>query len=536
MRTNEPRVIPSFRLLGCLSAAGVIGVALAACSSSTHLDPPSGSATGSGGGSATTTTSATTSSGAGGTGGNVQTMACKSNPECSTFPNTVCDTVSGECHECLVDSDCTLKGGPVCAAGKCGCPTKGETFCGAPAVGHCTDKMTAQADCGACGHACFGACAAGACADPWEPTSLVGAPDARSHHVAVWDATDKTMIVWGGRTASGSAATGGVYDPAKNTWKSTSLANAPTARVDATAVWDDTEKAMIVWGGRASLGGGPALATGALYYPAKNVWKTIAIDANTPAGRWGQSAVWTGSKMLVWGGENSTGQLGDGGTFDPAVGGGWTPIAPAVGSASPRTLHTAVWTGVTTNSMLVWGGYGPDPMNAPTYFADGAVYDIMGAAWGPMNAGMLAPSPRSQATAVWTGLNMLVWGGTDGGTYLGDGSKYASGAWFTISNNGPPAPRAGHSAAWMTTSLGARMIVWGGQNSGGYLNSGALLDEVSLGWSPALPTAPIARAHHSTVINGDLGAKMIIWGGDVGAVNSGEVTSTGAIFDASAPM
>jgi hypothetical protein len=29
---------------------------------------------------------------------------------------------------------------------------------------------------------------------------------------------------------------------------------------------------------------------------------------------------------------------------------------------------------------------------------------------------------------------------------------------------------------------------------------------------------------------------MIIWGGDVGAVNSGEVTSTGAIFDASAPM
>src|SRR4051812_42308463 len=116
MRTNEPRVIPSIRLPGVLSAAGVIGVALAACSSSTHLDPPGASATGAGGSAASTSTSATTGAGGGGTGGSVPTMACKSNPECTTFPNTVCDTISGECHECLLDSDCTLKGGPVCVA------------------------------------------------------------------------------------------------------------------------------------------------------------------------------------------------------------------------------------------------------------------------------------------------------------------------------------------------------------------------------------------------------------------------------------
>ncbi len=512
----------------------MIGVALAACSSSTHLDPPGASATGAGGGTATTTSTATTGTGSGG-GGGAPTQACRSNPECSTFPNTVCDTVSGECHECLLDSDCALKGGPVCVSGKCGCPVKGETFCGDPGVGHCADKMTAQTDCGTCAHACFGACAAGVCADPWEPTSLVGAPDARSHHVAVWDVKDSAMIVWGGRTANGSTATGGVYDLAKNTWKPTSMANAPTARVDATAVWDETEKAMIVWGGRAALGGGPALSTGALYYPAKNVWKTIATDVSAPAARWGHSAVWTDSKMLVWGGENASGQLGDGGTFDPSATGGWTPIAAGVGSPTPRTLHTAVWTGATTNSMLVWGGYGPDPVMAPTYFRDGAVYDIQGAAWGPINVGVLAPSARAQATAVWTGTNMLVWGGTDG-AYLGDGARYANGAWFALSNTGAPSARAGHSAAWMTTSAGPRMIVWGGMNSSTYLDSGALLDETSVGWSPALPTAPIARAHHSTVINGNLGSKMIIWGGDVGPLNSGEVTATGAIFDASAPM
>ncbi len=510
----------------------MIGVALAACSSSTHLDPPGASATGTGG--ASTSTAATTT-GAGGSGGEAPVVACKSNPDCAVFPETVCDPVAGECRECLVDKDCSLKGGPVCAAGKCGCPVKSDQFCGPAGSAQCVDTMTTQTDCGSCGHACFGACAAGKCADPWEPTSLVGAPDARSHHVAVWDATDKTMIVWGGRTASGPASTGGVYNPATSTWTPTSLANAPSARVDATAIWDDTEKAMIVWGGRAGLGGGPALATGALYYPAKNVWKTIAIDPNTPAARWGHSAVWTGAKMLVWGGENAGGQLGDGAAFDPSATGGWAPIGAAAASPTPRTLHSAVWTGVTTNSMLVFGGYGPDAMANPIYLGDGGVYDIQGSAWAPMNTGALAPTARAQATAVWTGANMLVWGGVDSTGYLGDGAKYASGTWFTISNLAPTA-RAGHSAAWMTTSLGMRMIVWGGQNASTYLDSGALLNEVSLTWSPALPTAPIARSHHSTVINGDLGSKMIIWGGDVGALNSGALTSTGAIYDASAPM
>ena len=508
----------------------MIGVALAACSSSTHLDPPGASATGTGGSAAATTTAATTGAG-GGTGGGVPTIACRSNPECTTFPNTVCDTISGECHECLLDADCALKGGPVCVSGKCGCPTKGEAFCGAPATGHCVDKMTAQSDCGSCGHTCFGACTAGACADPWEPTSLAGVPDPRSRHVAVWDSTDKTMIVWGGRTAAGSTATGGVYNPATNTWTATSLANAPSARVDATAVWDDVEKAMIVWGGRATLGGSLALGSGALYYPAKNVWKTVAVDASTPSARWGHTAVWTGMKMIVWGGENAAGQLGDGGTFDPGNG-SWAQI-PAGPVPTPRTNHTAVWTGDTNKSMLVWGGFGLDATPAAVYFADGGVFDFQSSIWAPMSPGGTPPTARSQATAVWTGMNMLVWGGADSTGYLNDGAKFVSGMWFPISNP-QPAARAGHSAAWMTTTAGNRMMVWGGIGASGYLNSGALLDEVQLTWSQPLPTAPIARAHHSTVINGDLGSKMIIWGGDVSG-GSG-LTDTGAIFNALAPM
>jgi hypothetical protein len=47
----------------------------------------------------------------------------------------------------------------------------------------------------------------------------------------------------------------------------------------------------------------------------------------------------------------STGQLYSGGRYDP-VGDAWTPT-DVTGSPSPRTQHTAVWTG---NDMIVWGG------------------------------------------------------------------------------------------------------------------------------------------------------------------------------------
>lgn len=529
MRTNDLRGPSSIRILGYLSAAGAIGVALAACSSSTHLDPPGATATGTGGESPTSTSVTSSTSGGGGGGGAPMDLPCKSNPDCP-FPTSVCDTIAHECRECLVDADCASKGaGPVCSAGKCGCAKAGEQFCaaaGAPAGGACVDKMTATTDCGACGHACFGACAAGKCADPWEPTSLVGAPAARSHHVAVWDETDKRMIVWGGGTSAGATATGGVYDPATNTWTATSAANAPSARVDPTAVWDDTEKVMIVWGGRDA--GGNPLATGGLYDPMKNMWKTMSSPGDVLSARSHHTAVWTGSKMIVWGGLDSTGARGDGAIYKPASD-SWTAVAPSL-APTPRYDHTAVWTGDAMGTMIIWGGYGIDPVAMTNIFlGDSAAFDTNSSTWSaPLSSG---PSSRSQATAVWIAESMIVWGGSNlitGKGNLSDGAKYSGGSWLTLSGLAPAA-RAGHSAAKIKAKAGDKMIVWGGQNTSGYLNTGALLDPTSLDWDLSMPTAPVGRAYHSTVVNGMGGSKMIIWGGDT----NGGVTNSGAIFDAS---
>ena len=56
--------------------------------------------------------------------------------------------------------------------------------------------------------------------------------------------------------------------------------------------------------------------------------------------------------MIIWGGFGGSIDLNDGGRYSPATS-SWTAIAS--NAANPaRDSHTAVWTG---SEMIVWGGY-----------------------------------------------------------------------------------------------------------------------------------------------------------------------------------
>jgi hypothetical protein len=62
---------------------------------------------------------------------------------------------------------------------------------------------------------------------------------------------------------------------------------------------------MIIWGGIAN---GPAyLDSGGLYDPVGNSWAVTSTAAGTPAGRYFPipTAVWTGSRMIIWGGQGN---------------------------------------------------------------------------------------------------------------------------------------------------------------------------------------------------------------------------------------
>jgi N-acetylneuraminic acid mutarotase len=219
--------------------------------------------------------------------------------------------------------------------------------------------------------------------------------------------------------------------------------------------------------------------------------------------------------MLVWGGYDGANHLASGGVYDPETD-SWLPINGS-GVPYPRRKHTAIWTGT---QMIVFGGYGFDGVTDNVYLSTGGQYDPVTDAWSGLQL-TDQPGPRADHTAVWTGTEMLIWGGDIGGAYASDGRKYSApqGAWLAM-NGVPPDGRALHTAVWVN----GQMIVWGGYN-GGPLSSGGIFDPIANTWATkALPVALSARYEHTAVA---AGTKMIVWGGYTGA----GVTNTGGIFD-----
>jgi N-acetylneuraminic acid mutarotase len=331
--------------------------------------------------------------------------------------------------------------------------------------------------------------------DSWAFTCVTNAPDARYQHTAVWTGTE--MIVWGGQSYPFVLNTGGRYNPSTDSWTATSTTNAPVARYQHTAVWTGTE--MIVWGGRDAFS--HALNTGGRYDPGTDRWTHTSIRNNPPSGREGHTAVWTGSQMIIWGGAyHAIGPpvyFNTGGRYNPSTD-SWTatstPSAP-----SGRELHTAVWTG---SEMIIWGG-----SNGSSYLNTGARYNPTTDTWAATSTSN-APLPRSLHTGVWTATEMIVWGGSNSGGYLNTGGRYNPGTdtWIATSTINTPSARQFHASVW----CGSEMIIWGG----GFpvLNTGGRYNPATDSWAATSTTnAPEARYRHTAVWTG---SEMIVWGGN----------------------
>jgi hypothetical protein len=184
--------------------------------------------------------------------------------------------------------------------------------------------------------------------DSWSPLSTVNAPSPREGHVAVW--TGSKMVVWGGADLSAMSPQGAVYDPAADTWTPMSTAGQPTPRVLHSMVW--TGKKVVVWGG---LAGPTPLSSGGLYDPETNTWAALP-QAGAPSQRFGQSGVWAYDRLIVWGGQNTFDWLDDGRSWLGALGaaGQWVGFTSTTNAPSIREGHSALWTG---HRMLVWGGW-----------------------------------------------------------------------------------------------------------------------------------------------------------------------------------
>jgi len=332
--------------------------------------------------------------------------------------------------------------------------------------------------------------------DSWTPMSSAGGPSARWAHDAVW--TGDEMLVWGG--TSGGATflnTGGRYDPASDSWSGVTTTGAPAGRHSMKLHW--TGDLLLIWGG---IGPDNSARSGARYNPASNSWTPIsASDPNSF--RYFHTAIWTGTEMLAWGGEGdgtaSTG-LNTGRRYDPALD-SWGMMT-TTGAPTPRDSHSAIWTGV---EMIIWGG---DVFSSSSP-GSGGRYNPASDSW-TATALSGAPVGRANHTAVWTGTEMIVWGGSIWDTpWDNHGGRYspASNSWSPVSTTGAPSGRYLHSGVW----TGSEMLIWGGAGSTGPLGNGARYNPGSNSWSPISNTnAPEQRTVHATVWTG---TEMIVWGG-----------------------
>ncbi|MFI5040980.1 MAG: hypothetical protein ACHQNA_03855, partial [Acidimicrobiales bacterium] len=193
-------------------------------------------------------------------------------------------------------------------------------------------------------------------------------------------------------------------------------------------------------------------------------------------------------EVLVWAsGPESPGAVGREVVlaYNPATD-RWRSLPPS--GLSPRQGAFTVWTG---SELVVWGGLTLDYTSGYGYttaFGDGARLDPVTGTWRRLPAAPVAA--RGMAAAAWSGQEVLLWGGASGpGTEVGQGAAYdpLSDRWRAL----PPSPlRAKSQPAGVWTG---RFIMIIGGAVGQTLpvpGPGAAAYDPSTNTWTALPAAP----------------------------------------------
>ena len=331
------------------------------------------------------------------------------------------------------------------------------------------------------------------------------------------------LLVTGGSTRVDRrpARDGAAYDPKTNTWRS--IADQPNlGGGGATALW--TGDAMLLW----SLGSGGDLpqttSGGASYSVMSNQWKLVGRLNGPPDGNY--LAVWTGTRMLIWGNTESLATT-DGALYDPAVGGWRTMPSAPIG---PRWGYSLTWTGA---EAIVFGGVDTASGDA---MADGAAFNPNTDMWRRLPAAPI--TPRRGHIAAWTGRELVVFGGlsAQGGVPVNDGAAYdpSSGRWRVLPAS-PLGPRLPGTAVW----TGSELVLWGGTacapvgdqlSCSVFAADGASLDPQQLTWRVIAP-GPLGP--RTGQVSAWTGSDLIIWGGQVQQPDGLTGLSDGAIYEPS---
>lgn len=297
------------------------------------------------------------------------------------------------------------------------------------------------------------------------------------------------------------------YNPATKSWRTLPTGPPPTgpAQGGNFSVWTGGE--MLVSGG-----------ANAAYNPATDRWRRLP----PPTRFGGMPAVvaWTGSEMIQWGG-GCCGEFSDSGSaYTPATN-RWRALPASPLAARRETAST--WTG---KELVIAGGYA-EVVRAgvvhEVFFADAAAYNPRTRSWRRLPS--LPAPPRRGASAVWDGRDVLVVGGAahhapshgvEFYTPLADVFAYrpSTNRWRRLASL--PQGRVGQVAVW----TGKQLLVWGGQILRRVklvpTRTGLSYDPVRNRWS-SIGASPIAGQQPRAVWTGK---SMIVWDGSQGRAAS----------------
>lgn len=313
----------------------------------------------------------------------------------------------------------------------------------------------------------------------------------------------------GPSSSPGSTATGGVDHQPTGEAPRTTSAESHAARIEEiepgftaiqlpedapvlneTLIWTGTE--LILWGGQAdTVSEVPAGEPGWAYNPDTATWRQLSPSPKQPV--YGAASVWTGERAIVCCGQDSRTTV----AYDPSSNSWETlPDAPISGS-----FAEAVWA---DGTMILVTGDGA------------AAYDATASAWVEMPS---PPEPLDRLNEIiWTGTEVIVWP-ADVARRVSKGLALdpRSGTWRVLPE--PPEWPAAPDIAWTGTEL----IIWGGlpaASVGSERAVGSRLDLATGDWT-ALPDA----LPEPDGCECNLGSQTLVWTGERLVVSTGHFSS-----------
>ncbi len=320
----------------------------------------------------------------------------------------------------------------------------------------------------------------------WTALKPTGTPPNEWGMTFVADLKDNYVFMFGGCTSSGvdpqspscpaSDLLGSVWAYRAGSWNIvvtgsvvTARPAQPSARFFASGAFDgNPEQANILFFG--GIGASGTYITDRWVYQAA-LWNNW-FPAITPSARYGPAFTYDDKdqKALLFGGigpvsGGGTGFLADTWEWDTGIWGQALPnTAPSARAFASLTYDgTLVGSVKADNYTLLFGGVGPTGYLADTWSWSGSPSLAFGGGWTHI-AAATSPSARSNASMTYDAADhyVLLFGGQNSGGYLGDTWAYSAGVWRQLSTVSAPSPRAG--AAMVYDSEDHYVVLFGGFN------------------------------------------------------------------------